>query len=520
MNGIGANRVATYVRWSTDEQTDGTTLEVQLEGCKHYILSQGWNFNPDLLFVDDGYSGGTLDRPQMTKLREAVHRREVDCVVVMKLDRLSRSVLDTVQLVLKEWEGICHVKSAREPVDTTTAMGKQFFYMLVSYAEWERAVIKERTFSGKVRRAHEGRNPGMPLPYGFRNGGTVGSIEVYEPEAEVVREIFEAYARGIGAYQITTELNRRGVPNPRRGAWRNSTVTYILKNKAYIGTLVYGVLRNNPRYRKGEGEPTRFKSEPLTVKEDALPTIVSSELWTQCQNIRAERGGIVRNKGGRTISSKHLLTGIIQCKCGHAFCGQLGNKGRKWYYVCDGYRNHGGELCDCGYIPQDDLHAVVFDEVVTRLRDPIFKEGLKRKLTASTVTEYERVSRHHEELNNTLKGLDEQDKRNRRDYRAGDLSAATYEQIHADIADERRQLEGTRTGLQSELKRLSDAISSTRDTDKQLERFDAWETLLVPERKQLLRTWIESFVVYRKAKSGEPMSVQLRIKGIEEPPPS
>ncbi|HWI61210.1 MAG TPA: recombinase family protein, partial [Symbiobacteriaceae bacterium] len=85
---IEADRVAAYIRWSTDDQSDGTTLDVQKESCMHYIKSQGWQFREDLCFIDDGYSGGTLDRPAMTALRQAVKAGNIQCVVVYKLDRL------------------------------------------------------------------------------------------------------------------------------------------------------------------------------------------------------------------------------------------------------------------------------------------------------------------------------------------------------------------------------------------------------------------------------------------------
>jgi site-specific DNA recombinase len=80
-------KVALYIRWSTDEQGDGTTLEVQKENCEHYVLSQGWQVNPDLIFIDDGWSGGNLNRPAMTRMRKMIQDGKIDCVVVYKLDR-------------------------------------------------------------------------------------------------------------------------------------------------------------------------------------------------------------------------------------------------------------------------------------------------------------------------------------------------------------------------------------------------------------------------------------------------
>lgn len=152
---IDPNKVAIYPRYSTDEQGQGTTLEVQLNACKNYALSQGWNINEDLIFIDDGYTGANLDRPEMTRLREYISEGKVECVIVYKLDRLSRNLKDAVNLVMDEWLDICHLKSVTEPIDTTTPLGKQIFYILMGFAEMEREVIRERVWSGKVTRAKD-----------------------------------------------------------------------------------------------------------------------------------------------------------------------------------------------------------------------------------------------------------------------------------------------------------------------------------------------------------------------------
>lgn len=111
------DKVAIYIRWSTEDQGEGTTLDVQLEACRAYMASQGWSYREELVYVDDGVSGATMERPALTRLRAAVAQGQVECVVVYKLDRLSRSVADTARLVMDEWEGICSVKSAREPIE-------------------------------------------------------------------------------------------------------------------------------------------------------------------------------------------------------------------------------------------------------------------------------------------------------------------------------------------------------------------------------------------------------------------
>ncbi|HLN65183.1 MAG TPA: recombinase family protein, partial [Symbiobacteriaceae bacterium] len=287
---IDPNRVAIYIRWSTEDQGEGTTLDVQLEGCRHYVLSQGWQVRPALIFIDDGYSGATLDRPALSRLRAQVRAGEVTCVVVYKLDRLSRSVADTARLCMDEWESLCCVKSAREPIDTHTQAGRMFFYTLMNYAEWERSVIRDRTFSGRARRAQEGRDPGITMPYGYTKDPASGGFVQVALEAAVVQRIFELYRMGNGLARIVAVLNGEGVRFRGGRPWRVGTVAYLLANPAYAGDLVWGRRMRNPRYAKRPGERlVAWRDEPLARAPGAFPPIVSAEAFAQVQEIRRGR---------------------------------------------------------------------------------------------------------------------------------------------------------------------------------------------------------------------------------------
>lgn len=321
---INPNRVAIYIRWSTDDQSDGTTLEVQLDGCRHYLLSQGWKVNESLTFVDNGYSGGNLDRPGLDKLRKQIRQGQVDCLVVFKVDRLSRSVMDTVNLVLDEWEGRTYLKSAREPIDTTNAMGKQFFYMLVSYAEWERSVIRERTMAGRRKRAQEGYKPSAVAPYGYRHSKSkTGALEIVAEEAAVVQRIFERYNAGEGAKTVVNTLNREGISFRTGGPWNERTVLYLLSNRVYVGDMVYGRLTRNPRRGKEEGEVFWSRNDdPLVVEGSTfLPPIVSRQQFDLAQEAKLQRTTAPGKPSGRSIASPYLLTGIAKCTCGYSLFG-------------------------------------------------------------------------------------------------------------------------------------------------------------------------------------------------------
>jgi site-specific DNA recombinase len=493
MKPIDGQKVAIYIRWSTDDQSDGTTLEVQLDGCRHYVLSQGWQVQDDLTFVDDGYSGGNLERPALTRLRSLIRAGGIDCVVVFKVDRLSRSVVDTVNLVLKEWDGRTFLKSAREPIDTTTAMGKQFFYMLVSYAEWERSVIRERTVSGRRRRAEQGYKPSAIAPYGYRHApGRKGALEIVPAEAELVREIFRLSQTGLGAKAIASLLNERGSRGRQQRLWSDKTVQYMLQNRVYVGDMVYGKTARNPRYGKAPGETALVRAVPVVVTDsEFIPPLIDRTAFEAAQAFRLLRRRGPGKPSGRANSSPYLLTGIARCRCGYGLFGKEKSGGR-CVYMCMGRRIKGARQCDAAPIPMHELDAEIERRVRARYSGltagPAFAERVAAGRTA------ERQAREAElgEVVRQLAELAEQRQKVRRDYRLDRIDADAYRDLIGEIAQERQALERRR--------HLLEAAASAEPAAQALPA-DPWGALTTGEKKQVLRSLVDRLTVYRSAKS-------------------
>lgn len=501
---IDPDKVAIYIRWSTDDQGDGTTLDVQMEGCRHYALSQGWNVNADLIFIDEGYSGGSLDRPAMARLRAAVRAGKVDCVIVFKLDRLSRSVVDTVNLVLEEWDDLCHVKSAREPIDTTNHAGKMFFYMLVSYAEWERNVIRERTYSGRVKRAQEGRNPGLNAPYGYRVGPSTGTLEIVPEEAAVVRRIYRMYCDGYGARTIFNRLNAEGIRFRGGRLWTDSTTRHILTNPIYAGDLVWGRRVNNPRYGKRDGEPSRLQAEPVAVAQGAFPAIVERQVWERAQTLRSEKPGPNTGGSGRAVSSRFLLTGLARCKCGAAMIGREGaGKGVHTYYICAGKNSKGGSHCDCGYINTEKADA----EAVAQMRRLYGSKAKRQRLLAILQGELQQrldsLMPGFRQAELELERLEGQERRLRDQYRSGELTLAEYRAFKGDLDEELAAQTERRDGLAVSISEAQRALANHGQWETALAQIDEWESLSVPQRKHLLRSVCRSITLYRRPRAPE-----------------
>ncbi len=495
---IEPRKVAIYVRWSTEDQGDGTTLEVQMSGCRHYVLSQGWEVNEDLIFIDDGYSGGSLERPAMKKLRAAVQRGEVQCVVVLKLDRLSRSVVDTVNLVLREWGDRCYIKSARENIDTTNQAGKMFFYILVSYAEWERSVIKERTWSGKLKRAEEGRNPGFKAPYGYKWGEDNRLVIVLE-EADIVRRIFDETLNGRGTRVIAAKLNEDGIRFRGGREWTAVTLRKMLNHRLYMGDFQYGATKINPNYGQREGEKWFLEvDEPLVDLVGGAPAIVSREVWEAVQVSKKGRDMVKNRKSGRAYSSDHLLTGILRCKCGGSMVGRYpGGKFTTAYYHCLMRVQKGNTHCGCGYIRQDVMDQLVVDRVRQAYEDRLTQDAYLSRWSSEledSARELEAaLAKHAAELPDFEKQEAHVSKLLRQDL----ISVNEYRKVQSDIQAERHQTERKMGELQEALRDVH-ARRGERSAMKQLlEQLNRWDDLAVPDRKHILRSLVQSLVAYK-----------------------
>jgi site-specific DNA recombinase len=510
---IAPDKVAVYIRWSTEDQGQGTTLETQEEGCRHYILSQGWRVNPALVFVDDGYTGSNLERPAMTELRKAVKAGRVDCVVVFKLDRLSRSVLDTVNLVLHEWKDKCHIKSARELIDTTTPQGRMIFYVLVSFAEHERDIIRERMYSGRLRRATQGRNPGRMMPYGFRKGEASGQVVVEPDKAAIVRRVYQEYLTGEGIRTIARRLNAEGGYGT---SWNMHKVQKMLDCPLYKGVLEWG---KHAMTKCEDGKVRAIKRDQptvagvpfITVMPDGTPAapIVEPEVWERVARAREQRAtpGALNT---RSASSPYLLTGLAKCHCGYALISIRRNRGD--FYRCS--RKHSGGECDFKDLRQEALDA----QVLNYLRDLLPQQGVRERLLSSEerdaakaleqATAEATLAREH------LKGVEEQEKRISRDYRSGHLSIDEYRNF-------KRELEHERQGLQQALHKAEQALGSLgraqtvrQEWEEVLGMMASFDELTRMEQKQVLRRLVKQVqVAHRK---DETPKVQLILAGFED----
>lgn len=511
---IDPSQVATYIRWSTDDQATGTTLEVQTEKCQEWLRRRGLQFREDLLFVDEGYSGGNMDRPALTRLREFVQSGLVQAVVVYKLDRLSRSVKDAVNLVMGEWEGKCVLQSTVEEIDTSTQQGKQIFYMLSSFAEWERAMIRDRTYEGKLSRAKSGLNAGQKYPLGYKpdegyqGPGKRFARDGWDPErkqltgnAALVRSIFDMYLGGRSLSAIAHLLNKQGVPCPGNGKWwRFNTVGRIIENPIYCGRYQYGL--------KPDGAP-------IFDIDEAVPAIVTLDEWQMCQQIRRETAQRQNRERANPEPTQYLLSGIARCdKCGHRIGGCRGSSRR--YYQCTGATIL--KQCDCG-----TMHQEIADQaVITLVKGLIRTEGLvahTEKVCEHLSKQTELAAQGLNRARHAVGVLIQQAMRVEKDYLGGELRAADYYRLRDQIARDRTVADKRLAEAETEYTRVGGSAVDTRSLAQTAADLRVWETLPFERMKRILMDLVAELRLYQpksrnkdKNLSGQTTELTIRIK--------
>jgi len=334
-------RVALCLRVSSEEQRERETIEIQREFLQEYCRLYGLEVAQ--VYADDGVSGTIPlhERPEGRRLLEDAKEGKFSTLLVYRLDRLGRSLLVIVDAHDRLQAAGVALRSATEPIDTSTPSGCLIFQMLASFAEYERAAIAERTRSGLHRAYRNGKHTGR-IPYGYRLRSDEISLEIIEDEARVVREIITNVAEGSTLYGESKRLNDEGVPAPgmrfkggerRPGAvWSPPTVRCIVHQSAYSGT----------HQVKIDGGQSLISRE--------VPAIVDRSLQDHATAMLAENKRYPDRKNDR----KYLLRGLVRCKvCGFACTGRTStSNGKKYsYYGCTANRGDRGSAANAARYP-------------------------------------------------------------------------------------------------------------------------------------------------------------------------
>jgi site-specific DNA recombinase len=368
-------RCAIYTRKSTEEglDQDFNSLDAQRESAEAYIRSQsheGWKLVPTR-YDDGGFSGGNLERPALRALLDDIKAGKVDCVVVYKVDRLSRSLMDFSKLVeVFEAHGVSFV-SVTQQFNTTHSMGRLTLNILLSFAQFEREIIGERIRDKLAAHKRKGKWTGGRPVLGYDVDRTVRSprLVLNQTEAAHVREIYEIYLRTGSLIECTRQVGQRGFAT-KKVLMRNgritggapfcrSTLYALLVNRIYLGEVAH----------KGQW----FRGEH--------PAIIDAETFESVQALLQKNGRL----GGNDFRNRYnaLLKRILRCKhCDsamtHVFQGRDPRKYR--YYTCASAMRLGRKTCPHPTLPATEIEQLVVDELRRYCKRPDVKRAVRASL--------------------------------------------------------------------------------------------------------------------------------------------
>src|SRR5215510_898562 len=504
---------AIYARVSSDKQKEEKTIASQTAALAEFARKEGYDVPREWIFEDEGFSGASLVRPGLERLRDLALRSQIEAVLVYAPDRLSRKYAYQVLLTEEFARGGVEAVFIKAPQSATPEdnLLLQFQGMI---AEYERAQILERSRRGKRHRARQGQISVLSgAPYGYRyvrkSEETAAFYQVIEAEADVVRLVYERYTiehLSIGA--ITRLLNKQGVPTRKRiSRWERSTVWAMLRNPAYKGTACFGKTEMSQRQRvtrplrmrngvakRNSANHERPRKEWIEIP---VPAIINEETFAIAQELLTAN----KQHAPRRTIEPSICQGMVSCsKCGYAlYRTSTRSSARKiHYYRClgsDAWRHLNGPVCDNRPVRQDLLDQIVWTEIFKLLEAPrLIDDELNRRLevaqnAAPTKRRQEALQR---DLTRSRKSIE-------RLMTAYQEDLVSLDELRSRMPDLRQREQAAHAELQSITTQAQDRASYLRLAET-LAAFlgrlrSSAETLDVLERQRIVRLLVKEILV-------------------------
>ena len=417
-----AIRAAIYARVSSDQQAQQGTIDSQVVALRQRVQADGLTLDAELCFLDDGYSGSTLVRPALERLRDIAWAGGFQRLYVHAPDRLARKYAWQVLLV-EELQ-----RSGVDLVFLNRTIGVSpeedlLLQMQGMIAEYERAKIMERSRRGKRHAARRGAVSVLSgAPYGYRYvskhlGGGQAYYQVIPEQARVVKQIFEWVGRDrLSLRKVCLRLKQLGIRSPKgKSTWDPEVIGKLLKHPAYKGSATFGRTRvgeRRPRLRPIRGKPeqprhakSRFKGTTEDQITILVPAIVSAGLFDAAAQQLAENR---KHNRQRQRGPSYLLQGLLECGCcGYAYYGKgstrfAANPAAPYpYYRClgmDASHFGGTRICQNKPLRLDRLDAAVWADVRTVLEHPEeLRQEFERRLSGEPEADID-VAQLHKQM--------------------------------------------------------------------------------------------------------------------------
>ena len=476
---------AIYTRKSTEDglEQEFNSLDAQRESGEAYIQSQvgeGWTCLPDR-YDDGGFTGGNMDRPALRRLIADIEAGKVQCVVVYKVDRLSRSLLDFAKLLeIFERHQVAFV-SVTQQFNTTNSMGRLMLNVLLSFAQFEREIISERTRDKIAAARRKGKwSGGMPL-LGYDVDPRGSKLVVNEEEAGRLRTIFELYVQHQSMIATIKELDQRGWSNKRwttrkgtsRGGlpFTKTSLFKLLTNVTYIGKL-------------------RYKNE---VHDGEHAAIISPELWQRVQSLLQHNG----RTGGASVRNQFgaILKGLLRCvPCDCAMSpSHSTRKGTKRYryYVCTKAQKRGWHNCPSKSIPAPEIERFVVEQIKAVGHDPAFLREVVDQARIQAESHLTHLDAEQRSLERDLAQWNAEVRRLVPQIRTSDAESPAVARL-ADLKDRIHAAERRATEVREQIVAINRNVIDHQDVAKAMSKFDpVWETLTLREQARVVQLLVE-----------------------------
>ncbi len=472
---------AIYTRKSHEEglEQEFNSLDAQRESAEAYIESQrmqGWRALPDR-YDDGGFSGGNMERPGVQRLLADVDAGKVDVIVVYKIDRLSRSLLDFMKMIERfNQTGVSFV-SVTQHFNTTDPTGRMFLGILITFAQYEREVIAERIRDKVAAAKRRGKYCGGPAILGYDVDREQKKLLVNPEEAPLVQHIFRRFTQLGSARAVAAELNEQGYHTKswttkkgkhRPGCpWNTGHIYRLLGNRTYRGEVVH----------KGKGYPGEHEA------------IVSKGLWEKVQAVLSENTRAKQAKAKTKIISP--LQGVVRCgHCDGAMGLTYTQKGprRYSYYHCARDAKRAVSRCQLKRVPAGDIEKVVLEQLSAVFRTPTLVSQTYFAAKGMEEAEQERLLNQREQLEDDLRKVRERALEEMTPDGNGADSGATLVDLNQEAVTLTRQL----TDVSARAQAFESDPVAEREVSEAFQSVETfWEDLFPLERNRLIRLLVE-----------------------------
>ena len=476
-------RVAIYSRQSVEDRTASgfTSPQAQKESALAYIAamrSEGWQAI-DTDYTDSGFSGGTMERPALKRLLTDIENGRVDVVIVYRLDRMSRSLLDFLSLLRFFEQYNVSFVSVTEQLNTATSAGRLMTSIIGGFAEYERSIISERTSDKMSAARRKGKWCGGPAILGYTVDRERKRLVIDPEEAAQVKAIFDLYLEHRSMLPVVTELNRRG--------WTTKSITYangthkegVPWNKARLYDILTNITYSGQVEHKGQIYPGEHQA------------IVDKKTFRRVQALLREN----QNGKSPTSRNKHaaLLKGLLKCgHCGSAMVHTYAKKGNRLYryYACNTRLKQGRDACPTPNLPAQEIEDFVVEQIRKLARDPelvrqVFAEASRQQkaMIPKLESERKRLSKDKQAKGEEIRRLVDA-------MAAGKRSSAVAERL-TELEGVIAKIEERVREIDAQLASLSEQAIDPDDVAKKLAEFEGvWAVLHPPEQLHLVRCLI------------------------------